>query len=477
MLNIQFGKNLNLDVYGRQDVIKNNKMLVDVTSKHGQSFVLKINEGEIYIDIACTIPFSKKIASINNVVGVDVNVKHMLLATNIIDNGNIDGYVNIYKEAISDKEFRAVCDDETLKLFSDYANFVTFCPIESNMLWARFCERRGIKNEFAKMEVAFSKVLSNLKKHFLDMGDVERHIYVSCIWNLRSKLNSYVILKNVYNEQQGIYDKGKEQEYIQEHPFSNTENGMGLIRKMKSVSQDIIGCRNNILQYAYQIFKKNGNDMIGLEKLTTSQFKKEKGAIGFPTVNSILNFYHILGCTEEEMKERKIYSIIKKGYYNFTYDNNGSVIDATLSEEAQMKALRNTSFNLMIKALHFANIKDYFITLSNNGSVGVALVPPAYTSQMDSIDHKICCTKDLKPLPKEAVRKKQEYHTNGLPADFNAAVNIAHTVSNEKFRNMFLKANTTPLYNEPSYDVLKNIKSENVFLKLKKEKMTKIIAA
>ena len=475
-LNIKFSKNLNVDVFGRYDVIKDNTLLVDIINGHGASFVLKIINGEIYIDINVSVPFDKKIATTNKVVGIDVNIKHMLLATNILDDGNVKGYVNIYKEVINDSDFKKVCNSTVMKYFTDFSKFVTFCPLEFDFLFSRVCNQKGIYNDNSAMEKSFSDVLNKLKWNFIETGDNTKRIYIENVMKLRSQMKAYAIVKNAYYKQQSEYDFGKSEEFIQEHPFSNTDKGIEILNKLDNISKKILGCRNNIIQYSYNLFEINGYDMISLEKLTSSQFKKKP----FPTVNSLLKYHKILGCTQEEMEKKDIYSVIKKGYYDIIFDND-VVTDAKLSAKGELSKFKDDFFNLMIKSIHFADIKDYFITLSNNGVTGVSLVPSYFTSQMDSIDHKIYFVQDnksgkLKLANKHKVRSSQEKHINGLNADYNAARNIAYIMENTECRNMFMKQSRTDksLYNKPSYETF--IKTQgSAVAKLKKEGFVKIL--
>lgn len=475
--NIKFVNNINIDVYGRRDVIKDGVLLYDIINKHGNSFIIKIKNDEMYIDTTITVPFNKKIATTKKVVGVDVNVKHMLLATSINDE-NLNGYVNIYKEVISDPDFKKVCNGDLMRHFTNFSEFTTFCPLEFDLLFSRICKQKDVFDENSVIEEAFSNVLDRLKWRFFNSGDNVNRIYIENVMKLRSQLKSYAILKNAYYKKQSEYDLGKSEEFIQEHPFADTDTGKEMILKMKRVGDRIIGCRNNIIQYAYGVFKTNGYDMISLENLSRNGFEKTKT---FPTVTSIMKKHKILGCTKKEMEANDVYSVIQKGYYDIIFDN-GKVSDVKLSQKGELQKIKDDFFDLLMKVIHFADIKDYFITLSNNGTVGVSLVPSEFTSQMDSIEHKIYCSNDkngnLKLVNKHRVRTSQERHINGLNADYNAANNIAYIVSDDKFRNWFTRQSRTdkPLYNKPSYE--STVKSPSIVVsKLKKEGMVKVMEA
>lgn len=327
------------------------------------------------------------------------------------------------------------------------------------------------------MEEAFSNVLNKLKWEFIEKGDNAKRIYIENVMKIRSQVKAYAIVKNAYYKQQSEYDLGKSEEFIHEHPFSNTDKGIEILYKLDNISKKILGCRNNIIQYAYNLFEINGYDMVALEKLTSSQFEKVKT---FPTMNSLLKYHKILGCTQEEMEQKDIYSVIKKGYYDIIFNDN-VVSDAKLSTKGELSKFKDDFFNLMIKSIHFADIKDYFITLSNNGAVGVSLVPSYFTSQMDSRDHKIYAQYNksgkMTLADKHKVRNSQEKHINGLNADYNAAKNIAYIMEDTTYRDMFMKQSRTDksLYNKPSYETF--VKTQgSVVAKLKKTGMIKLLA-
>jgi hypothetical protein len=476
-LNINFVNILDLDVYGRRDVIKDGKLLVDLVNNHGDSLVLKLIKGELYVDVNCTLPFEKAgSSSTEKVVGIDVNIKHEFLATDIPDDGKVVGYVNLYKEVVNDPDFRKVCPSSLLKDFEEFSGYVWFCPIELNLLFSRISKQLGMPNEDFKVEEAFVNVLRRLEKTYIRQGENVKRIYVQNLLNLRSQIKANALLWNKYSEEHGRYDIDKSEEYIQEHPFSETECGQNLLAKIDNTSQKILGCRNNIIQYAYSVFAQNGYTILSLEKLTSSQFEKVKSV---PPINSILNYHKVLGCTDAEVAQKKVYSIIKRGYYDFEYDGD-RISGAKLSEVGKAARLRDDLFNRTAKSIHFADVKDYFVTLSNNGKLGVSLGPPSFTSQMDSITHNVLCEKDksgqLRLANKKKVRPTQERHINGLNADFNAARNIAYLTSNDTMRKLFLKpANTNKtLYNKPAYETF--IKSQaTVVTAMKKEGMVSII--
>ena len=452
-LNYKYGKLIDLELWGRKDIINNDELLINLDNVC-EMIVFKIKNGEIYVDIPFKVDFIKKDQTIDKIAGVDANIKHMLLSTSVKDE-NLIGYTNIYKEVINDSDFQKVCDNKTMKILQEISNYVTFAPIEFDMLFSRISKQREMKDKYINMEIAFTNVLNKLKQKFIVNSDNKNRIYIESILKLRSQLKSYAILEEVKYKKASEYDSAIVEEfgveYLETHPFKDTETYKEINKKILNISENIIGCRNNIIQYAYKIFESNGFDMISLENLTNSNFKKEKN---MPTIKSLLSYHHVLGKTNEEIEKLDVYSVIKKGYYTFEY-KDGKVVNAKLSEIGEMSKIKTTMFNMMIKSIHFAEIKDYFITLANNGEVGVSLVPSYYTSQMDSTDHKVFGLLSKKGkwtlVDKRKVRKNQETHINGLNADYNAAKNIAFILSDEVWRNKFTKKTKTPKYNTPSY--------------------------
>lgn len=463
--NINFANILNFDVFGRRDVVKNENILIDIINKHSDSIVLKIVDNKMYVDIPCTTTINKVETNFDKVVGIDVNMKHMLLSTNVKDDCNDNRFVNIYKEMISDKNFISICNESDKKYYTDISNYITFAPLELELLFSRISNQGKIK-----MEKAYSDMLERLKWQFINNGDNKNRIYIENIQKIRQQIKALCILKNAYYEQQSIYDLDKTKEYIEEHPFVMTEKGMAIKSKIDNICKTIIGCRNNIIEYAYNFFVKNGYSTIGLEKLTSSQFEKVKS---LPTCKSLLDFHKVLGHTMTEVESLSIIDVIKKGYYNFSFDNEGRIMDATLSDKGKIRKMQDDFFNQAIKAIHFADVKDYFATLSNNGRISVFFVPSQFTSQIDSISHNLYFEKTAKGklmiAPKYKVRKMQEYHINGFPADYNAACNIAYIGSNDDMRNAFLKKTNTnkSLYNLPGYDT--NIKSAATIFNIMKK--------
>ena len=211
--NINFANILNFDVYGRRDVVKNGEVLVDIMANHGDSIVLKIVNGELYADVPCSTTLNKVESTFDKVAGIDVNMKHMLLSTSVTDNGNSD-FVNIYKEMSNNAEFMALCPEEDRKYYKDISQYVTFAPLELDLLFSRISKQGKVK-----MEKAYSEILEALKWKFFANGDNKNRIYVENIQKIRQQIKALCVIKNAYYEQQSAYDIGKTQYYIVAYPF------------------------------------------------------------------------------------------------------------------------------------------------------------------------------------------------------------------------------------------------------------------
>ena len=61
-----------------------------------------------------------------------------------------------------------------------------------------------------------------------------------------------------------------------EKPFANTETAKEILYKLNKIESRLIGCRDNITNYAFNVFKDNGFDTISLEYLDSSQFDKTR---------------------------------------------------------------------------------------------------------------------------------------------------------------------------------------------------------
>jgi hypothetical protein len=296
---------------------------------------------------------------------------------------------------------------------------------------------------------------------------------------------SYFILKEKYYEKQKEYDiemgfvddstesKESMDKRRSENPFINTPVANELLEKMNNVQQDINGCMDNIKIYVHKVFEQNGYNIIALENLENSNFEKRRELYSIKYLLDKLKNQNINDIKASD----KIKEYIEKGYYELITNENNEIIDAKYTTKGDIKVKSAEFFNLMMKTLHFASIKDKFVSLSNNGKIQIALVPSEYTSQMDSIDHCIYMTENdkgkLVKVDKRKVRTKQERHINGLNADFNAANNIKYIVENEKWRKVFCTPQKAK-YNTPTLDATKKGQFR-ILEELKKLKATKLL--
>lgn len=448
-----------INVYGNKQLSSYDKSgsrveKSDVINNMAHCITFTYENGSLYAIVSVNTDFTKNnfcIDEIENakVVGVDVNSKHMLLATNIVDNGAIEGYVNIYGELLKDKGFvEAVKKNPylSLKTFEELAKFVTFCPIEAETLYLRAYGDDDV-------EKSIQVVLDKLQRKYQGV-DTQKRNYIAFTKMLRSKLKSYFKLYKAYQKEQQAYDLAMG--YVDESTksattmdrrrfesvFKDTPQAIELNKKMSNIEQDIIGCRDNIIEYAYRIFSMNGYKVLGLENLTSSNFEKFKL---IPSTISLLEYHQWKGKTLSEIsmveKEMKLYAKFGENY-ELIMDDNQRIKDIQLTKNGTIAYDKPLFYNLILKKVNFAGIKDKFIQLSNNGKIGVVLVPAFYSSQMDSINHKMYVTNDEKKgttkiIKKHMVRSKQEKHINGLNADFNAARNIAHMISDKDWRELF----------------------------------------
>jgi hypothetical protein len=463
ILHLPIGKKVyDIKLWGNRQVVMNTDGtpvdIIDIINRHGESIDIVFKNGDIYFTFVVSEDFKKDDFEIGNVVGVDVNTKHMLMQTNIVDNGNVDGFFNIYKELVNDKEFSKCVSKEDLELFKELSNYVSFCPIECQFLFTRYAEQKGIL-VYEKLRLAEKNLTSVLDRSFEKYNDIDCNIanYISNVRMLRSKCKSYFTLKMKYKELQHKYDD--EMGYVdtfsdscvemdlrrKENPFVLTNEAMELLGKMESVSQDIIGCRDNIIAYAYNVFRKNGYDTVGLENLESSQFERFSSVI---SPKSLLNYHHLKGKHIDFIDSDECSVKVNKDLYNFTLEDDGTISDITLSDKGKYRSDLSMFYNQIIKTIHFADIKDKFIQLGNNGNVQTVLVPSYFTSQMNSKTHKIYVvnvknekTGKIEPklANKNMVRLGQEHHINGLNADVNASMNIAYIAENEKMRKTMCK--------------------------------------
>ena len=477
-----------IELYGNRQVKKgtkeNYKTLVDIINTHGENIVFTIENNELYVVFSYEYELKKKDINFEKIVGIDVNFKHALFVTSETDNNQLCCYINLYKHILEHDEFTSLLTDSERKDYEEIAKTVTFCPFEYQLLFTRFD-----KNSKANVkEKALSNILYDLQKKLKSQNKIKEYIYVSCVNKLRAKFVSYFILKEKYFEKQKEYDiqmgfvddstesKESMDKRRLEYPFRNTPVANELLAKLNNVQQDINGCLKNIINYAYKVFELNGYNVVALENLENANFEKKQI---IPTIKSLLKYHKL---EMQNINDIKVNDTIKKyienDYYQLITNENNQIVNANFSSKGINKLKYANFFNLLMKSLHFASIKDEFILLSNNGNTNIALVPHEYTSQMDSIDHCIYMVQNdkgnLVKAHKTKVRTKQEKHINGLNADFNAATNIKYIVENEKWRNIFCKLPKKLEYNTPVLDVTKKGQS-NIIKTLKNLNATKIL--
>lgn len=463
--------NYKIELWGHRQLKKGNKesnvnvSLDDFINTYGQNVVFTIKRKKLYIVFSYDYEFERGECNFEKSVGLDVNFKHSLFVTSEIDNNQFDGYINLYKYILSNNEFTSLLTDSERKDYEDLANIVTFCPFEYPLLFSRYDKLSKISEK----EKVLSKILYSLQKKLKNEKRTKEYIYVSCVNKLRSKYVSYFKLKQKYDEKQKEYDiemgfvddstesKESMDKRRFENPFINTPVANELSEKMNNVKQDINGCMKNIIVYVYKVLEQNGYNIIALENLENSNFEKRRG---LPTIKSLLKHHKFENKNINDIKNSDKYKeFIEPGYFELITNENNEIIDAKYTQKGDIK-IKNADFiNIMIKALHFASIKDEFILMSHNGKSQIALVPAEYTSHMDSIDHCIYMTKNdkgkLVKVDKRKVRTKQERHINGLNADFNAACNIKYIVTNEDWRKVFCITPKKVDYNTPVLDANK----------------------
>ena len=476
-----------IELWGNRQVKKgtkeNYKKLVDVINTHGENIVFSITNNELFVTFSYEYEFNKENVNFENSIGIDINFKHALFVTNEIDNNQLNSYINLYKNILEHNEFTSLLTESERKDYEEIAKVVTFCPFEYRLLFTRFD-----KNDKTNVkEQVLSKILYDLQKKLKVEKRTQEYIYVSCINKLRAKYVSYFILREKYYEKQKEYDiemgfvddstesKESMNKRRMEYPFRNTPVANELLAKLNNIQQDINGCLRNIINYVYKVFEQNGYNIIALENLENSNFEKKQV---LPTIKSLLMYHKLENQNINNIKvSNRIKEYIENGYYELITNENNEIIDAEYTPKGDIKVKSGRFFNLMMKSLHFASIKDEFVLLSNNGKSQIALVPPEYTSQMDSIDHCVYMTENEKgklvKVNKRKVRTKQEKHINGLNADFNAANNIKYIVDNEKWRKIFCVSKKTE-YNTPVLDVTKKGQFK-ILEELKKLNATKLI--
>jgi len=497
-------KPYDINLMGNRQTVKvdnngNRVDLVDISSKHGYDLTFEVKGKTLFFTFSSEKDFSKKEQEIKNILGIDINTKHSMLATSITDNGKVKGYINIYVELLKNKDFVSTLNKEELAYYTEMAKFVSFGLLEIPSLFERVSNQYDKKNNVSitdetllKREIAISQTLDNLAKKYRDKN-CKIASYIDYTKMLRSKYKSYFILKQKYYEKNHEYDdkmgfsdiSTNSKETMDprrfENPFINTDIAKGLIVKLENVKCDIVGCRDNIIKYAYDVIVLNGFDTIGLEYLDSSNFERDR--LPFPTAKSLMTYYGFEGKKYSEIDK----SVFNTKYYNFIFNENETIKDISYSVYGLKEIQKKRFKNLVIKAIGFADIKDKFVQLSNNTNMNVIFVPAAFTSQMDSNTHKIYVKeimdknnkKQLQLIDKRKVRTKQEFHINGLNADFNAANNIKYIAeNNDLLLTMCTKTKENNRYGNPLYNIKDTFKKKipssilNIF---KKKDMYQII--
>ena len=324
-----------IDVWGRKDTIDsdgNDK--VDIINTHGKSINLKIKNDDLYIDITVDVPFAKRKFDIKKVAGIDVNTKHMLMATSIKVDNNIKGYVNLYNEFLVSEEIQSVASEETKKNFEDMSTFVNFCPIEYNTMFAQIFK---LKDEDIRTEQAIKRILHQLSNRFSDGKHEMERIYVQNVFSIREQLKHFIFLSNKYYSEQSEYDskmgftdestasneKMDKRRFDKSLMFRYTERGSQLYEERIECGRKITEIRDNIIAYARNVFVLNGYDTIALEYLTNATIQKPSR----PTSpKSLLDYFKLKGKPVIEVEKHERITKNRK-YYRIIGDENGNVIN------------------------------------------------------------------------------------------------------------------------------------------------------
>lgn len=457
---------MEFDLLGHRALIKNGEMLVDIENCHGSQLSLEIDGDDMYAIISMRTFCEKNESKLEKIIGADVNIKHMFLMTSEKDDGNMKCYVNLYMELLSDSDFTDVLNKEEYEIFSELSKYVMFGLIETPYLGSR------VMGTTQHEKIVEDKITSGMKKiatRLFQEGNVRERIYVQNVLKIRALLKALFSTKLAYSNEQKIYDNlmrfGEKDDRRKDEGFHTTCRGTNLRSEMDILSKKILACRDNIVEYGYYVIGLNGFDGISLENLESSTFMDVK--ISYPSCNSMLDHFKLKGKTIEEAENHEtVGKFIKKGYYDMTLVD-GKINDIKYSEKAVMLHKKNLLYDTVIKSTHFADVKDKFVELSNNGKVSVVIVPPYFSSQMDSVTHKVFTeeivvqkkssngkvrrTKKTVLVDKRKVRKTQESHINGLNADYNAALNLKYIAETIDWRST-LCFKTWNTYGSPQWD-------------------------
>lgn len=480
-------KEIEMDVWGRKDLVQNQELLVNL-DQCTQSIGLSIKNGELWVTPSFNTELKKPVSveepSNDNTVGVDVNTKHALMFTSIIDNGQVEGYVNLYKEFLKDKDIVSLSKEIGLyNVWKDHAQYVTFAPIECDLILGLYERmKEEIDNKYAHWKSIQcgrlgDLIYNKLKELRRDEPDVYKRDYISRVILLRTEIRAYLSSYFQKMERQSEYDKSfTNQDELKKNPFRNTPEGIRIIGQMRSIQSKLLSNRNNIICYAYKVLQNNGFKYLSLECLESSQMERSQK---IPTPQSMLDNANegktaLRGLSLAEIEKDARY-IKFKDYYDFHF-TDGKVSDCFYNPKGWRICRRSHLNNIILKAIHFADFKDKFLQLSNNGKIQITLNNSAYTSQLDSASNSIYIVeyKDengkskTRIATKQEVRPNQEYHINGLNADFNAACNIRNRITFPPIRELLMKRNKNAAgYKEPLFNPV-SPKIEKVIMAMKK---------
>ena len=351
--------------------------LVDISSIHGTDLTFEVKNNTLFITLSSKKNYSKKETKINKVLGIDINTKHSILATSITDNGKVKGYINIYAELLKNKDFVSTLNKEELAYYTEMTKFVSFGLLECPSLFERVSNQYDKKNnesatdeKLLKREIAISQTLDRLANEYRDK-DCKIASYIDYTKMLRSKYKSYFILKEKYYEKNHEYDdkmnfsdestasKETMDSRRFEYPFVDTDIAKELLVKLENVKRDIVGCRDNIVKYAYDVIVLNGFDTIGLEYLDSSNFERDR--LPIPTTKSLMTYYGFEGKKYSEIDK----SVFKPKYYIFEFNEDETIKNISYSVHGLREIQKRQFKNMVIKAIGFADIKDKFVQLSN----------------------------------------------------------------------------------------------------------------
>ena len=238
---------------------------IDICNKHGERFTFKIENGNLFVALTADYNYEKQPNLPKHIVGVDTNIKHSMLNSSIEDKGKVKGYVNLYKEFLSDENFKkTITSVKERKQYEELSKYATFGITELDSLFARATDTE--KNILCKRELAMQDVFEKLEKRYKD--DHKIKFYLGSTQKLRAQYISYFKIKEAYNRKQQEYDlahgKTDNPDEVYKSDFINEPSAKEMLVKLNRIERKIIGCRNNIVTYAFSVIKDNGYDTIGV---------------------------------------------------------------------------------------------------------------------------------------------------------------------------------------------------------------------